>query len=657
MRRKFWIIPVLFFLLFVFLSVKTLWDYGWNWDSFQHLARGQAYYHFLTTGKTSNADISSFQGRLSFYEKTPFDFSWASKMTIGHPPTTDIIMSVMNQIIYKRFGLIGDLESYQLYGVILTCLGSFIILLWSLRVGGWFGACISVLAYGAFPLLFSEQHFNIKDPAIAAYNIIFLYVLWLGVSKKRYGLLIAAGIIGGISLGTKFNILFLLPAVVIWLIWNAKGNISSWIHHQTFLLLALLVTVPIIMTVIFYCTYPALWSNPVQNVWNVVLYYQNIGGNPCSYVPGTGMWFIRCSDWNTAKLFITTLPLSTTVFAVIGSVIALKTVGQNGLAPFLWFITASSVILRVIFPINSLYGGSLRQIMEVIGLLALLAGYGANWIKNRYKKLITVIIMLLCYVPVIWTMVLLHPNENLYTNILADIFWGKSKQLFINGSVSYGNAYKQGIDWINSNAESNATVSLVTGIGSAIPSYKFRSDIRYSPSYWSAYKKQGEYLIELISPQDSLMQLFPYKYAMNELYPVFEKNVNGYPIVRVWKNDNAHTKSDFQRIHSVSVVTQTIKDNEITIRIPEKSRLQEMKINAPDAECRRSMSNSYVLISYEGVQYERMYEPVSEIEGNNEGNVLIYPFSGDSAQFIKLFTYNIGICNLQNVSFELFGFQ
>lgn len=133
MKKKFWGVPFIILFVYVFLSFSTLKDYGWNWDSFQHLARGQAYYHFLTTGKTSNEDITSFQGRLSFYEKTPYDFSWASKMTIGHPPTTDIIMSAFNQMLYKRFGLIGDLESYQIYGTILTCLGAFVVVLWSLK--------------------------------------------------------------------------------------------------------------------------------------------------------------------------------------------------------------------------------------------------------------------------------------------------------------------------------------------------------------------------------------------------------------------------------------------------------------------------------------------------------------------------------------------
>lgn len=643
MKCWIWLGPIIA-LGFLILSLAVQKDYGWNWDLFQTAARGQSYFHFFTTGKTNNDDVKSYQGRLSFYEKTQFDFTWAARMTIGHPPANDILLALSNQVFYKRLGILGDMEAYHLNGVVLTALALLCVFLWSYEVSGLSGALISVVAYGGFPLLFAEQHFNFKDPAVAAYNIIFLYLFWLGLIKKRSIYIILSAIVGGISLGTKFNILLLFPVIGIWLLWNVKEKIRLS-----------LIVVPVVAFLVFYATYPALWADPLHNVMSVVRYYRDIGGNRCPYVPATGLWFIRCTDWQTLRLFVITIPLPTIALGFVGGIVAVANIGKGNVLPWLWFLYTTSVVLRTVLPVSNLYGGSLRQVMEIIGPLALLAGVGADWIYRRYRKSgVVLLCLLVLYVPVISHMISLHPNENLYTNVFADIFWKKEKQQFINGTVSYGNAYRQAADWINKNAQSNAKVSL-TNIASAVPGYVFRPDIQYGV-YWSGYQMKGEYLVELVDAGSPHAQLFPYKYEMRVLQPLYEEAVAGNPLVRVFKNDQAHVRAEFQEAVPLVFKTDVSAGDEVVLRLNRLSRLQSLQIITNSPSCLNQMTNAYVLLSENGKDYTRMYETVQELNSSDSA-ILEYPFAAENAKFIKLFSYLPTGCDLSGVQYTVRGFK
>lgn len=655
MKRFLWIIPATVVIVAGIVALFTQKDYGWNWDSFQHLARGQAYYRYFTTDKTDNLGVVPYDGRLSFYEKTAFDFAWAAKMTIGHPPTNDIILAAWNQLFYKRLGLVEDLVAYHLYGVLLTWIAAIVIALWSYEISGWFGATVAMLAYWGFPLLFAEEHFNIKDPAVFSYNIISLYLFWLGVTRKKPLFILLSAIVAGVSLGTKFNIIFLLPVLVLWLLWYTRGNVSRWWRHVSVSFRIALVITPVIVFSIFFFTYPALWSNPVKNVLSVVKYYQDIGGSRCPYVPATGLWFIRCTDWQTVHLFLVQIPIPTILLAGVGSVAALATVGRYGFAPFLWLIYMATMTLRVVLPINSLYGSALRQIMEIIGPLSLLAGFGADWARRRLgSRAVIMVFIIVLYVPVFWTMMKLHPNENLYTNLLEDLFWKNTKQQLVNGVVSYGNAYKQGIDWINTHAESGANVSLVTGIGSAVPYTMFRPDLHYG-AFWSGYAQQGEYLLE-ITDAESSAQFFPYLYASRILVPVYEKILEGFPIVRVWKNDAAHVRPELRQTVPVTVQKAVWDKDEIVIQLQHMTRLQSLSITTTATACRNSVMNTYVLVSPDGSTYRRMYETIQEL-AVFDAKILRYPFSGEAAAFIKLFFYGSDDCDASLMHIEVMGFK
>src|SRR5438046_1267770 len=114
-------------LVFFIFELITLTDYGINWDTINHLTRGQAYLHFFVTRKKDYSDLPVWQNyyqnpkslsidadkpkqqvqKRSLYEGP--DYNWfITHETGGHPVVSDILASAFNQILFKNLGLIND---------------------------------------------------------------------------------------------------------------------------------------------------------------------------------------------------------------------------------------------------------------------------------------------------------------------------------------------------------------------------------------------------------------------------------------------------------------------------------------------------------------------------------------------------------------------
>jgi hypothetical protein len=658
-------IVFIFPLLFLIISLVTLYDYGVNWDSLQQFARGQIYYQYLTTGK------KYFTSTISYYEKTSLNFDWAQKMTIGHPPLTDILLAASNHLFYQKLGWTADIQGYHIYIVLVTFFMACIVAIWSYQLFGVFVSAISVIALYTYPLLFAEQHFNQKDPAVAAYFTACLYFLWLGITKKKVFPIVVSALFAGISLGTKFDILFAAPIVGIWLIFVFFQRVQkgrSWEFRKVFgqiltpWMTVALIGIPIIAFILFFVTYPALWSDPLAKVISVVNYYRDIGGSRCFYPPLAGKWFWECSDFHTVQLYATTLPLITVFLSVAGAVWALKRVGEHYLAPFLWFLWLLITLGRATVPIMSLYGGSLRQIMEFVPATALLTGAGVYAIVKHIRRAQALVYagILLLYISVGVQMNHLHPNENLYYNMFVG---GVSSAVRLGYTVpvnTYGNGYKQAIDWINKNIPYGSTVYLVEGITSAVPSIEFRSDIHYKGSAPILYTFDGSYLMELTEPGSDIRTYHNTKYVHAFLKPVYEKKVDGVPIVSVWKNDmeDATTLYDYAKEVRMIPHIEPVAGNDVVLDFGGVHRIKRLEMKTTNPGCAIAINSAYAFLSVDGIFYSRMLNVSSDFSLAATAYVSqgAYIFTGQPARFIRFYSFSNSYCDLSTVNYSVVTF-
>lgn len=567
-------------IIFLIVSLITLKNYGISWDEPEHFLRGQGYLHYYLTGQKTYETQSL---RHSYYQDKSLPAEHFFKNDDGHPPASDILASLTNYVFYQKLNIFGDIESYHLYNVIVSTLLVFVVSVFSYKVLGLFPSIVSSLVVAFYPLFFAESKFNVKDPAQAAFYTLTIFAFWMSLKKNNWKWLMISAISCGLSLGTKFNILF-IPGIIVPYIFvrywsNIKGgffNIFSGLKKVKRSYLFLLFLYPIIVLALFYILWPFLWENSFEHLLKIIGYYKDIGTG-FEYQPGFYIW-----KFNLYPIFwiLTTTPPVTIILCILGLLYSLndKTKEKSHILWMFWFLLP---IFRVTVPGSSIYGG-VRQIMEFVPAMGLLCGLAVFHLTKRINKnyILKFFLTLTFVVAIVAPIIIYHPNENVYFNFLVGGLKGAVDKKVPYAGNSYGNAYKPAIDWLNENAEKNSHLALIQGTSLNIPAITLRGDIRRWNQFWSGFDRKGEYLIELNYVGGRYAYPYAWDYVETFLEPVYKVEVGGVTLAKLWKNDLEHTKPEMRkketRYENFNISKQ---NNTLEIAIDNKVLLNRLVIN------------------------------------------------------------------------------
>lgn len=644
-------------LVFFLTSFATLKDYGISWDEPTHFKRGQAYLWYFLTGDNDYRKLS--QQRRSIYQDDKYNSRFYKLVDGGHPPLSDILSSATNMIFYQKLGLLGDIESYHFFEIVVASLGVGVVFAFVYESFGLMSAFFSTLFFASFPLFWAESHFNIKDPIETSMIILTLYFLWKGFKDKSTFLIFFSSIFAGFALGTKFNVIFLPFIVLPWLLFIFKiheKEFMVFIKTKKFIFSSILY--PLVVFGIFYLSYPFLWQNPIANIGKVLTFYQENALDPAFANAALLDWPFYAIRW----IFLTTPPLVLLGFALclfFAKKLASKHCGFLFLI-FLWF---GVTILRASIPGVNIYGG-VRQIMEYIPPLSILAGVGFAQVlasKNNITILGSFLIgIILSVAPLVY----LHPNENVYFNFLAGGLKGAIDSGIPAAGNSFGNAYYQGVSWLNVNVEKGTKLTLLQGTAVNIPKTKLRSDIYFSGDYFSGSNRQGEYLMELTFNWEHRQNFYAWEYVDKFLEPVYEVKADGVTILKIWKNDLDHTKPEFrfsERLLEVPPLLQE-ESNLLTVDLNNEYLLSRavLDLDFSGMDC-SSKGTIFVDTSTNGINWNREKDwiPFSQVNNikNLEGNKINYYFAGRKARFIRFLFDKANSCRFKDPSIKVMYFQ
>lgn len=556
MKRPFWLaltLSVIFFLILFF----TLKDYGTSWDETLHFSRGQAYLNFYLTGKESYDQNNT---RKSYYKLDYQNGDYWFKENAGHPPINGTLAALSNYIFYQKLGVMGDIQSYQLFNIFVSSLLVFVVVYFAMGTLGTFAGLVAFLSIATYPLFFAESHFNIKDPAETAFFTATIWTFYSSLKRGNIWWLFGSVIFFSLALGTKFNILFLPFIIIPYLIFRYKSNILSFTKIPKKYVFILL-TGPFIVAAIFFGTWPYLWSNFPSTLLSVFGYYKEIGTGT-QYQPSE-FYLFGFNLFPLQWIIFTTPPLLLFLFA-IGFIFALKNLNFKNGVFLLWLLWLFIPIIRVSSPGATIYGGD-RQIMEFLPALVLVVSIGswqiAKLFKGNYQKIAKILLLFLFLWP-IFVLHKMHPQENVYFNSLIGGLTGAQKRNFPSWGNSYGNAYFEGIKWINRNTEKGAKVALIQGTETNTPLILYRPDIQVHNFYWSGLDRKGEYLMDLIFNDTGKAFYYTWEYVNKFLVPVYELKVDNVTILRIWKNDKDHFKPEYRDIKE-SLYTGKIKTSSV----------------------------------------------------------------------------------------------
>jgi len=191
-----------------------------------------------------------------------------------------------------------------------------------------------------------------------------------------------------------------------------------------------------------------------------------------------------------------------------------------------------------------------------------------------------------------------------------------------------------------------------------IPRIKLRSDIDFSNSYWSGPNRGGEYEIELDfdwAPK----AWYSFAYYDTYLDPVFVAQVDGVPLLKVWKNDLAHTKKGFEKERVYSVYSIEKDKGVLRIDMGRVINLTRITIFHSAVGC-TPQKGGYIAISQDSKNWLREPEPVDYPQVppaavNISDNNFVFLFAAKSARYILLDTALENSCLLENPSIEVKG--
>lgn len=562
MRIKFnkKIFPYLLAAAFLVVGLATLNDYGINWDEPDHFMRGQAYLRYFLTGKRDYQGLPKLkshypksdrielpkdieyeddsQFRRSLYQNDSYNLANFYQNDSGHPPLSDILAALTNYVFYQKLGILKDIEAYHLFEVFSGTILVLIVALLAQEAYGAFAGLIAGLSLILYPLFLGETHFNVKDPVETCFFGLTIYAFWKAIKHQSDKWMIASAIFCGMGLGTKFNIIFVPLIILLWLF--ARGIKKKLSKNP----LMSLFFYPLIVFAIFFVSWPYLWQDPRGRLLETIHYYKEIGTQQ-NFQPLN--FYIHGFNTYPFQAIIFTTPLVILFFAIIGiaaSFFLFKKEKEK--TSFLWLLWLIVPITRVTIPGTTIYGG-VRQIMEYIPAMALLAGLGAKqmvtWLhgymvklKKPFSHLAIQLLILLVFVPITLKLIQIHPNEGLYFNPLINGLNGAKERNFPYWGLSLGNEYRQGIKWFNQNAPQEADLTLVNGVLSNIPRTWIRKDINFGDHYFSGSARKGEYIMEVV--YQGWESVIPEKSAyLKNLNPIFELKAEEVPVLKIWQNE------------------------------------------------------------------------------------------------------------------------
>ncbi len=689
-------IPILLGLIFFIVGILTLPHYGINWDTINHLPRGQAYLHFFLTGNKDYSDLPRFFDgyqksgqwywqnpsslsidtdipnnafpRVSLYQKAGIDYNYLIENDDGHPPLSDILSSLFNIVLFQKLGLVNDIDSYRVYGIVLAAVLVGLLFFWVSKLYGKIAGFVAALSLSFYPLFWAESHFNTeKDIPETVYWSFLLFAVWNGVTKRSWKWILTSGVFFGLALGTKFNIVFIpfviIPWVLIVILHRKLFKIKLNFLKQNKIFLSSLFIAPILGLTIFIATWPYLWTDPIERIGNVVGFYKSIGLT--ENIDARFLGHFGINSYPIQWILFTT-PLVTLFFALIGLGYGLyRYLKLKDLNVILFLLWLAVPIARITWPGTTVYGG-IRQIMEYIPALAIFSGLGVLAIiqiakKFRISLIIMALLILLAFIPTAIKLVSIHPNENVYFNSLIEGLDGAKKRNLPAWGNSFGAAYRQGVVWLNNNAEQNAKVAYAYELIPNIPRIFLRQDLDLYNRNRSGALRNGEYTITL-TYQGTANRTYYDAYLERFLEPVYEVKVDNVSILKIWKNDIKHTKSDFINQAKINNVKTEQEEHSIRIDLGKVYFLSMLRAFYGEKNCAKLIS-AYSQVSIDGINWGRLPGTMPDEDWNVTAygaqpmkGEFIQPFAAEKARYINYVVDPKDAC-LKNIqSLEVFYF-
>ena len=445
-RRLAVVVPLLAIALVAAFGIAALDQYNVTWDE----ALGDFFF-----GERYLSFFLSFDAAYLDFRADPYPPDRAPDLGLspfkGRPweyyPVASTLGAATSAVLARGLGWVDAFDGFHAVNLLFAA-----ALVWSLFrfVAARFGLVAAVSAVGLLfgsPRVIVHMMANIKDfPLMALFTITALAFFRAYEAGSARGLY-AAGVLLGLTLGTKANALF-FPAIPA-LLWLVGGTPPAW-RGRARALLGHLVGAGALSVAVMVAVWPYLWLDPVGHVAQHLRYIAFRKGftNPESMAPVL------------EAVLLTTPPVFLAAFGV-GLAAALPRLVRRERPTLLLLIWIAVVLGRYLLPGAVNFDG-VRHFLELFPAMAGIAGIGIATVARRltdsirWRGAIAAVLL----VPGAWAVLWTHPFQIAYWNVFAGGFGGAYAAGEPQAGDYWGTSYRQGLRWLNENAEPGALIAV-----------------------------------------------------------------------------------------------------------------------------------------------------------------------------------------------------
>ncbi|MEM9554911.1 MAG: glycosyltransferase family 39 protein [Acidobacteriota bacterium] len=463
-------------LVVVLFGLSALDRYNITWDeALGDLFFGERYLFFFATLDTTYLDF----GAEAF--EPPRDPDLGVSPFRGRPweyyPVANTLAAASAELFGRQLGWVDVFDGFHLLNLALAALLIVVMVRVVARRWGLAAGAASVgLLFGA-PRIVAHMMANIKDFPLMVFFALTAFAFVHAFERGSVRGLLGAGVLLGLTLGTKANALFfpLLPALVL-----LFGGVPPAWRGRVRTLLAALVGAGAVSLVVLFAVWPYLWLDPLGHALEHIRYiaFRKDATRPESFAPALAMIL-----WTT--------PPSLLVAWAVGLVPAIRAARRGdrlALAALVWPL---AVMSRYALPQAVNFDG-VRHFLEIFPALAVVGGLGVAWVcaglvrilRERLPKArVQAVVATLVLAPCAWAVLATHPFQLCYWNGLVGGYGGARAAGLPQASDYWGASYRLGLEWLDEHAAPNAAlvVPVVEHAVRLVAPERLRGDLQLLP--------------------------------------------------------------------------------------------------------------------------------------------------------------------------------
>lgn len=414
----------LLLLVYFFVIVLTLFDYGITSDEAGHVAYGEALVRWYTSGLQ---DQAVFESKNTWLYGGLFDFGVAVVSQIL-PLNTYDARHFCNAVV----GLLGVVAAYRL-----GCL-----------LGGTRAGFLAALFLILIPRYYGHAFNNPKDIPVAVAYLWSLYFItkcvraYPDLSRQllvKTGLAIGAAL--AIRIGGLLLVLYLVAFLFLMWVRSADRTYASFIR-----LVKQLLGIGIVAYGVTLIFWPYLTTHPVMGIWEAVHTFGKFPEIHFTFFEGIYVGSNETPWYYAPKWLLLTLPEHILLGVILATGLAL--------AKCRFKVTYLLLVVSAFFPIvyavvtqMPLYDG-IRHLLFVMPPMAIVSALGVEYLLRSQASVrwATGAGLVLLVFWALRNLVVLHPNQYVYFNHL---FAGGVAEAAKQYDTDYWeNSYPQGVDWV-----------------------------------------------------------------------------------------------------------------------------------------------------------------------------------------------------------------